>query len=424
MPNAANAIPRGGQSESELIQCSFDCETKSVNLEERTVDVIMSTPRIDRHRERVAPDWSAETFSRSHPVLYAHNSHILPIGKTENVRLEGGKLVGTIRFASAAANQMAESCLLLFKEGCLDSVSIGFTSSGHRWEKDGDEEILVLLQNDLLELSCTPTPANQDCVARRRAKALAERDKTVVPGTNAVLASGAYGTLEPGDTTLWQHVGFAARPAVANSASTEAVPLPYEQPIPPAKKNGGGRVTLHKDGSITLYTPTPASLSGSPTNNEKDPNMDIKELEARVAVLTSEKATAEKQAAEVQKNLDAERVAFKETIDRLKTEASAHEAQVKAITADRDSHKERGDKLEADGIEREVEALVGKKISPAEKPLYVSLRKTSPDLFTKMVNERPDLKLTEQVVPAEKTNGASGNASIDLFNEVKKSAGL
>ena len=49
-----------------------------------------------------------------------------------------------------------------------------------------------------------------------------------------------------------------------------------------------------------------------------------------------------------------------------------------------------------DGIEAEVDALVGEKIAPAERDNFVELAKRDHDLFEKMVENRPKLGLTGQ----------------------------
>ena len=54
-------------------------------------------------------------------------------------------------------------------------------------------------------------------------------------------------------------------------------------------------------------------------------------------------------------------------------------------------------------IAAEVEALVGVKISPAEKDTFVELRKSNPTLFKKMVDGRPEMKLLGvPVIPENK----------------------
>ena len=55
----------------------------------------------------------------------------LPIGRAEAVRVDGGALRMTLRFASADANPLAEQVFRLFREGMLHAVSVGWTARGH-----------------------------------------------------------------------------------------------------------------------------------------------------------------------------------------------------------------------------------------------------------------------------------------------------
>jgi HK97 family phage prohead protease len=82
----------------------------------------------------------------------------------------------------------------------------------------------------------------------------------------------------------------------------------------------------------------------------------------------------------------------------LATDKAALEAQTKALADARDAATARA--LEAEGklIDLEVDALVGKTITPAEKPLFVDLRKANPELFAKMVEQRAPLNLTVPVI--------------------------
>jgi HK97 family phage prohead protease len=105
-----------------------------------------------------------------------------------------------------------------------------------------------------------------------------------------------------------------------------------------------------------------------------------------------------------------------------KTQAVAHEAQVKTLTTerdaavaqtvtlatDRDTQAKRAVDAEEKLVELEVEAHVGVKILPAEKADFVELRKTNPALFSKMIEQRSTLKLGTAVLAG---NGdEAGNA--------------
>lgn len=150
---------------------TLDCRTKSIDPIARTVDVVMSTEAIDRYDERLKQDWNLQAYKSNPIVLWAHDGHALPLGRAENVRVEDGSLQGTIRFASASANPVAEQCFQLFNEGVLNAVSVGFISRKQTVVKEGERAIRLLEQNELIELSVTNTPANPEAIARMKALA-------------------------------------------------------------------------------------------------------------------------------------------------------------------------------------------------------------------------------------------------------------
>jgi len=366
------------QPDAELAHCMLDVQMKAFNEEARTVDVVMSTPRIDRHGERVELDWDLKAYKRNPVVLWAHDSRSLPIGKAENVRIEGDALVGTIRFCSASANPLAEQCVQLFREGMLNAVSVGFIPHSYRFEKEDDEEVLVLSKNELVELSVTPTPANPDALARRRAKALAERS-----------AAHVRRQLSLGETVIYD-------------------------------PKSGGSVRLDPNGDIHVH---PASPGPNPDNVDgphgpEETNMDLKELQEALAKMTTAKAGSDAQLADAEKSIRTLEKDLAENIARVKaleTEKAAFEAQTKTLAAERDAEKAKREAAEALLIAQEVDALVGKKIKPTEKTLFIDLKKTNPDLYTKMVAERSDMQLESQIVPPAATDGTIN----DLANELK-----
>ena len=96
--------------------------------------------------------------------------------------------------------------------------------------------------------------------------------------------------------------------------------------------------------------------------------------------------------AEVTSTKAAQTIAEKALADeRVKT--AALETQNKTLVEERDAAKAASEKSAIGIIERDVDALVGVKILPAEKDLFVELAKSNADLFAKMVAQRSPLKL-------------------------------
>jgi HK97 family phage prohead protease len=107
-----------------------------------------------------------------------------------------------------------------------------------------------------------------------------------------------------------------------------------------------------------------------------------------------------------------------------RTTLSALESQNKTLAAERDAAVDRAKKVEDALIEAEVSALVGSKITPAEKDDFVALRKSNPELYAKFVAQRTDKNLTTNVIsPKQAPVVAAGDAGEpDVFSEAAKSA--
>ena len=363
------------QQTESLVTSSFACACKGVDVQARTVDVVMSTPRVDRHGDRVELDWDLDSFKSNPVVLWAHDSRDMPLGRAENVRVERGALVGRIRFASAEANPKAQQVLKLFEEGVLNAVSVGFIPHSLRFEKEDDAEILVLSGNELVELSVTPTPANPDALVRVRSKALEARN------------------VLPPDTG-------------ASNQKTQ----------PPA---------------------APAGATNEPATEKTMSESSSKELIAKVEDLTAKNSALAIEAGSANGRADTERARadkaekaladLEPKVKALETEKAAFEAQAKSFAERAEKAEKAGAELEAKSIDQEVEALIGKKITPAEKPLFVDLRKTNKDLFEKMIAQRADMKLEVSVTESGAAkNGVAAVAgdTANLLADVKKAAGL
>jgi hypothetical protein len=105
------------------------------------------------------------------------------------------------------------------------------------------------------------------------------------------------------------------------------------------------------------------------------------------------------------------------------------ELQNKALSTERDLAVARAEKAEtelADALDRlvdmEVESLVGTKITPAEKPLFVRARKLDKSLFDEMLAGRKDMGLTRSVLSAAPIEAPTnfGPVEIDAFDIAAK----
>lgn len=301
-----------------LVQRSHGLAVRSLSTEARSISVIASSESLDSHDEVVEQTWDFKRYAKNPVILWAHNKTAghdgLPIGRGKDWRVEqtadGPQLKMDIVFASADANPFAESVFKLFQEDILKSVSVGFRPHDVRLEKrDGSpdgEEVFVLGNNELYELSIVPVGSNPDAVAQ-----------------------GA-------DDSLLR-MKDAARAFAKN------------------------------------HTAHPAEETTKQMNAEQE----VKDLRVALDESRAEKQTASDRA----KDLD---------------------SKLAVVTAERDAYQAVAKTHESKLIEREVEELVGKKISAAQRAEFIELRAAYGEKkFAAFVEKMTDLPILKTIVGAD-----------------------
>lgn len=158
---------------TDLVTRTF--ELRAVEGSDRSFDVVASDETVDSYGTRLIQNWRLERFLANPVVLWAHDSCSLPLGTASDVRMENGALCMRVTLVSSELNPIADAVLGQVRAGVLRGVSVGFLPHGYRWAEEKDAEILELDDNELVELSITPTPANPNALVALRARALGER---------------------------------------------------------------------------------------------------------------------------------------------------------------------------------------------------------------------------------------------------------
>lgn len=189
---------------------------KSVREAAREVDFICSTSAIDSYGEIVDQSWDLRRYATNPVVLWAHNSRDLPIGQARNVGVVDGALQATIYFSKA--NPEAETIWQLVLEKTLRSVSVGFIPNTIRVEKRDGEDVFVLCDNELYEISVTSIPANPEALAKMKARAL----QSALPMTTTTAPVGATDGGKP-EASMDHEKAIAALNATISQRSAELV---------------------------------------------------------------------------------------------------------------------------------------------------------------------------------------------------------
>lgn len=154
--------------------------------ETRTVEFVISTSAKDRHGTRLnMNNWELSHYNRNPIVGYQHNlfgdmcnppspDDVLGVGRAW---LEGGKLIGSVRFDPPEVNPLAEKIFRKILLGSLRATSVGFKpikapdGTYGRWG-EGDEaerganQTFYFHGQELLEFSIVNIPSNPEALAR------------------------------------------------------------------------------------------------------------------------------------------------------------------------------------------------------------------------------------------------------------------
>lgn len=137
--------------------------------------VVASTPVEDRYKDIVAGPWRLRDYRANPVVPWTHDYWIPPVGRAEHVREEDEDLMADIRWDDHESNPLGRTVAHQYREGFLSAVSVGFRPNKvtRRSEMPADhphygEKGLLFTDNDLLEISAVPIPANPKALAQRQ----------------------------------------------------------------------------------------------------------------------------------------------------------------------------------------------------------------------------------------------------------------
>ena len=148
---------------------------------------VVSTDQVDRHGDTVSPEgWRLDEYRRNPVVLWAHDYGQPPIGRAEALWKNGRELLAEVRFAPTFFAQEVEG---LYRQGFQWAVSVGFRPVRFEERRDlrsGAFLGIQFLEQELLEISAVPVPANSQALLTAHAPALSQDEKE--PAVNEVVA--------------------------------------------------------------------------------------------------------------------------------------------------------------------------------------------------------------------------------------------
>lgn len=146
------------------------------------LEFVLSDATPDRYGDVVeAKGWDLTWFRKNPIALFGHDN-AFPIGTWENVRVEGGKLLGKLKLAEAGTSARIDELRSLVQQKILRAVSVGFKPV--ETEPNGNRGIRFLKQ-ELLETSLVSVPANPAALAVAKSLNLSDDTMKLAFGEDA-----------------------------------------------------------------------------------------------------------------------------------------------------------------------------------------------------------------------------------------------
>ena len=151
----------------------YSAEVKVQDDAARELLFSISTSSIDRHGDKINQDgWKLESYRKNPVVLWAHSYDGFPIAKSKSIWTESGALKSIASYVPAdnqAVGRQSQGIYDLYKGGFLSAVSVGFLPIKWAWTEDKDRKYGVdFEEQELLEYSCVPVPANAEALIEAR----------------------------------------------------------------------------------------------------------------------------------------------------------------------------------------------------------------------------------------------------------------
>lgn len=136
----------------------------------RTFTITTDSP--DRDRDVIsAGGWKLENYQKNPVVLWAHDYKQPSIGKSIGLRATGNSLVADVEFAPKEVYPFAQTIKGLLDFGALKATSVGMDPL--KWAYNESRGGYDFIEQELLEFSVVPVPANAEALQLALAKGVA-----------------------------------------------------------------------------------------------------------------------------------------------------------------------------------------------------------------------------------------------------------
>ncbi len=141
---------RNWLGDSEEVKAVIDATEKAADGDTGTFKMVITTSDLDRYQEVISMDgWELDHYLKNPVVLWGHDHFTLPVGVTQRLYKEDGKLIAEGKFAPHAH---AQEIRRLYDAGVIRASSVGFLEK----ERQGN----LITRAELIEWSFVSVPAN------------------------------------------------------------------------------------------------------------------------------------------------------------------------------------------------------------------------------------------------------------------------
>lgn len=153
------------------VRASFDTEIKAGDGDSRSIGFTISTDSVDRMGDTISIDgWKLEAYRKNPVVLWAHDSSSLPVARAPKLWTEKSSLKAEAEFTPKGVARFNDTVFEMIKGGFLNATSVGFAPLKYAFVDDPNRKYGIdFLEQELLEFSIVPVPANSEALVESRA---------------------------------------------------------------------------------------------------------------------------------------------------------------------------------------------------------------------------------------------------------------
>jgi HK97 family phage prohead protease len=138
----------------------------------RLIEFCITTDSVDRGQDTVAADgWDVSNFMKNPVTLWAHDHYAPPIGNSRSLSKQGNKWMSICEFTPQDVNPFGYMIYQLYKNNFMHACSVGFQPIEYSFAEERNWGVNYL-QQELLEYSCVPVPANPEALVQARSKGI------------------------------------------------------------------------------------------------------------------------------------------------------------------------------------------------------------------------------------------------------------